>query len=59
MCVDESPSQYNAHRVLYDAAPVEQVLPEPVDAVTVTTVIDNSLDLFLPDQAVATARRSR
>lgn len=53
MCVDESPSQYNAHRVLHDAGPVEQVLLEPVDAVTVTTVMDNSLDLFMPDQAVA------
>jgi 7,8-dihydropterin-6-yl-methyl-4-(beta-D-ribofuranosyl)aminobenzene 5'-phosphate synthase len=53
MCVDESPSQYNAHRVLYDTGPVEEVLLEPVDAVTVTTVMDNSLDLFMPDQGVA------
>jgi 7,8-dihydropterin-6-yl-methyl-4-(beta-D-ribofuranosyl)aminobenzene 5'-phosphate synthase len=53
MCVDESPSQYNAHGVLYSAGPVEEVLLEPVDAVTVTTVMDNSLDLFMPDQGVA------
>jgi metal-dependent hydrolase (beta-lactamase superfamily II) len=53
MCVDESPSQYNPHRVLYDVGPVEEVLLDPVDAVTVTTVMDNSLDLFMPDQGVA------
>jgi 7,8-dihydropterin-6-yl-methyl-4-(beta-D-ribofuranosyl)aminobenzene 5'-phosphate synthase len=33
--------------------PVEVVGLEPVDTVTVTTVMDNSLDLFMPDQGPA------
>lgn len=52
MCVDESP-QHNPHRVLHDFGPVEEVLLDPVDAVTVTTLMDNSLDLFMPDQGAA------
>jgi len=39
--------------VLHDFGPVEEVLLDPVDAVTVTTLMDNSLDLFMPDQGVA------
>ncbi len=52
MCVDES-SQHNPHRVVHEFGPVDQVLLDPVDAVTVTTLMDNSLDLFMPDQGVA------
>jgi len=52
MCVDESP-QNNPHRVLGDVAPFEQLLLEPVDRVTITTLMDNSLDLFMPDQGPA------
>ena len=52
MCVDESP-QHNPHRLLHDVGPVEVLDLEPVDAVTVTTLMDNSLDLFMPDQGPA------
>ncbi len=46
MCVDESPA-HNPHRVLYDVEPFEELLLDPVDEVTITTLIDNSLDLFM------------
>jgi 7,8-dihydropterin-6-yl-methyl-4-(beta-D-ribofuranosyl)aminobenzene 5'-phosphate synthase len=52
MCFDESPA-HNPHRVLHDVGPVEVIGLEPVDAVTVTTLMDNSLDLFMPDQGPA------
>src|SRR5213592_1702274 len=52
MCADESP-RHNPHRVLHDFGPVEEVLLDPVDSVTVTTVMDNALDLFMPDQGPA------
>jgi len=52
MCVDESP-QHNPHGVLHDVVPFEQLLLEPVDQVTITTLIDNSLDLFMPNQGPA------
>src|SRR5260370_14071098 len=52
MCVDESPPT-NPHRLLPDVGPVEVLGVEPVDRVTVTTVMDNSLDLFMPDQGPA------
>lgn len=52
MCVDESP-QHNPHQLLHDVGPVEVVTLEPVDTVTVTTLMDNSLDLFMPDQGPA------
>jgi 7,8-dihydropterin-6-yl-methyl-4-(beta-D-ribofuranosyl)aminobenzene 5'-phosphate synthase len=52
MCVDQS-REHNPHRLLHDVGPVEEVLLDPVDALTVTTLIDNSLDLFMPDQRMA------
>jgi hypothetical protein len=52
MCVDES-ARHNPHRLRHDVGPVEVVGLEPVEAVTVTTVMDNSLDLFMPDQGPA------
>jgi len=52
MCLDES-AQHNPHRLLHDAGPVEVLNLEPVDTVTVTTLMDNSLDLFMPDQGPA------
>jgi 7,8-dihydropterin-6-yl-methyl-4-(beta-D-ribofuranosyl)aminobenzene 5'-phosphate synthase len=52
MCFDESPA-HNPHRVLHDVGPVEVMGLEPVDSVTVTTLMDNSLDLFMPDQGPA------
>ena len=52
MCVDESP-QHNPHRLLDDVGPVDVLNLEPVDAVTVTTLMDNWLDLFIPDQGPA------
>jgi 7,8-dihydropterin-6-yl-methyl-4-(beta-D-ribofuranosyl)aminobenzene 5'-phosphate synthase len=54
MCVDESP-QHNPHRLLRDVGPVEVLDLEPVDAVTVTTLMDNSLDLFMTDREVPDA----
>jgi 7,8-dihydropterin-6-yl-methyl-4-(beta-D-ribofuranosyl)aminobenzene 5'-phosphate synthase len=52
MCVDVSPP-HNPHQVLYDIGPVEVIGLEPVDSVTVTTLMDNSVDLFMPDQGPA------
>jgi 7,8-dihydropterin-6-yl-methyl-4-(beta-D-ribofuranosyl)aminobenzene 5'-phosphate synthase len=52
VCVDES-AQHNPHRLLHDVGPVEVLNLEPVDVVTVTTLMDNSLDLFMPDQGPA------
>lgn len=52
MCVDLSPG-HNPHRVLHDVEPTEEISLEPVDAVTVTTLMDNSLDLLMPDQGPA------
>ncbi len=52
MCVDES-QQHNPHQLLHDVGPVEVLNLEPVDAVTLTTLMDNSLDLFMPDQGPA------
>jgi 7,8-dihydropterin-6-yl-methyl-4-(beta-D-ribofuranosyl)aminobenzene 5'-phosphate synthase len=52
MCVDEHP-QHNPHRLRHDVEPVEVFDLEPVDAVTVTTLIDNSLDMYMPDQGPA------
>jgi 7,8-dihydropterin-6-yl-methyl-4-(beta-D-ribofuranosyl)aminobenzene 5'-phosphate synthase len=52
MCVDESP-RHNPHLVLHDVTPAEQLLLEPVDQVAITTLIDNSLDLFMPNQGPA------
>ncbi|GAC1610626.1 MAG: MBL fold metallo-hydrolase [Mycobacteriales bacterium] len=52
MCVEHS-LQHNPHRLIHDLGPFERLLLEPVDAVTVTTLIDNSLDLFMPNQGPA------
>jgi 7,8-dihydropterin-6-yl-methyl-4-(beta-D-ribofuranosyl)aminobenzene 5'-phosphate synthase len=52
MCVDVSPP-HNPFQVLYDIGPVEVIGLEPVDSVTVTTLMDNSVDLFMPDQGPA------
>jgi 7,8-dihydropterin-6-yl-methyl-4-(beta-D-ribofuranosyl)aminobenzene 5'-phosphate synthase len=52
MCVDEHP-QHNPHRLRHGVEPVEVLDLEPVDAVTVTTPIDNSLDMYMPDQGPA------
>jgi 7,8-dihydropterin-6-yl-methyl-4-(beta-D-ribofuranosyl)aminobenzene 5'-phosphate synthase len=53
MCVDES-ARHNPHRLLHDVGPVEVVDLEPADMVTVTTVMDSSLDLVMPDQGPPT-----
>jgi 7,8-dihydropterin-6-yl-methyl-4-(beta-D-ribofuranosyl)aminobenzene 5'-phosphate synthase len=52
MCTDQSPS-HNPHQVLHDIGPVEVIGLEPVDSVTVTTLMDNAVDLFMPDQGPA------
>jgi 7,8-dihydropterin-6-yl-methyl-4-(beta-D-ribofuranosyl)aminobenzene 5'-phosphate synthase len=52
MCVDQSP-EHNPHRVLHEFGPIEEVVLDQVDAVTVTMLMDNSLDLFMPDQGPA------
>jgi 7,8-dihydropterin-6-yl-methyl-4-(beta-D-ribofuranosyl)aminobenzene 5'-phosphate synthase len=52
MCVDVSP-RHDPHEVLHDVGPVEVIGLEPVDSVTVTTVMDNAVDLFMPDRGPA------
>jgi len=46
-------SQVNPHVVLHEVGDVEVLRLDPVDALTVTTLMDNALDLFMPDQGVA------
>lgn len=52
MCVDESP-HHNPHRLLHDVDPVELINLDPVDSLVVTTLMDNSVDVFMPDQGPA------
>ncbi len=49
MCVSGNPGP----TLLYDVAPPFEIDIEPVDAVTVTTVMDNVSDIFMPDQGLA------
>jgi 7,8-dihydropterin-6-yl-methyl-4-(beta-D-ribofuranosyl)aminobenzene 5'-phosphate synthase len=52
MCTDHS-SVASATAVLHDVEPVIQIDLEPVDSVVVTTLMDNLIDVFMPDQGPA------
>lgn len=49
MCADGRPAQ----TLLHDVEPPFEIELETVDAVTVTTVMDNVSDVFMPDQGPA------
>ena len=49
MCADGHPASSTFH----DVEPPFEIALEPVDAVTVTTVMDNVSDVFMPDQGPA------
>src|SRR5215470_9318185 len=52
MCTDESPAgQFPP--VLHDFEPAVEIVLEPVDAVVVTTLMDNVTDMTTPDQGPA------
>lgn len=55
MCTDDTPVDLHQHdpRVLHDLEPEVVFDLEPVDSVTVTTLMDNVTDAFMPDQGPA------
>jgi 7,8-dihydropterin-6-yl-methyl-4-(beta-D-ribofuranosyl)aminobenzene 5'-phosphate synthase len=56
MCTDDMDTAHLHQpdpQVLHDFEPRVVFDPEPVDAVTVTTVMDNVTDVFMPDQGPA------
>jgi 7,8-dihydropterin-6-yl-methyl-4-(beta-D-ribofuranosyl)aminobenzene 5'-phosphate synthase len=55
MCTDQTPAAHHAQdpQVLHDFDPGVVFDLEPVDAVTVTTLMDNVTDNFMPDQGPA------
>ena len=56
MCTDDRPTAHlhqPGPRVLHDFEPRVVFDLEPVDAVTVTTLMDNVTDAFMPDQGPA------
>jgi 7,8-dihydropterin-6-yl-methyl-4-(beta-D-ribofuranosyl)aminobenzene 5'-phosphate synthase len=56
MCTDESPGRVAvgpAASALLDAEPQITIPLEPVDSVVITTLIDNVIDVFMPDQGPA------
>ncbi len=52
MCTDDSPAGA-APAVLHDFEPAVTISLDPVDAVVVTTLMDNVTDIFMPDQGPA------
>jgi 7,8-dihydropterin-6-yl-methyl-4-(beta-D-ribofuranosyl)aminobenzene 5'-phosphate synthase len=52
VCTDES-SAGSVPAVLHDVEPAVTINLEPVDAVVVTTLMDNVTDIFMPDQGPA------
>jgi hypothetical protein len=52
MCVDDSPGG-QAPAVLHDFEPDVEIELDPVDAVVVTTLMDNVIDGLMPDQGPA------
>ncbi len=52
MCTDESPAGF-VPAVLHDVELAVTINLEPVDAVVVTTLMDNVTDIFMPDQGPA------
>src|SRR5215471_18409849 len=55
MCTGQTPAAHHASgsQVLHDFDPGVVFDLEPVDAVTVTTLMDNITDIFMPDQGPA------
>ena len=56
MCTDQTPAAHQhpvGPQVLHDFDPGVVFDLEPVDAVTVTTLMDNVTDIFMPDQGPA------
>ena len=54
MCSDETPAHHgHDHQVLHEVEPSVIFDLEPVDSVTVTTLMDNVTDVFMPDQGPA------
>ena len=56
MCTDQTPAAHQhpaGPQVLHDFDPGVVFDLEPVDAVTVTTLMDNVTDAFMPDQGPA------
>ncbi len=53
MCTGGVPADHDI-RVMHDFEPAVQIALEPVDAVTVTTLMDNVTDVLMPDQGPAT-----
>jgi 7,8-dihydropterin-6-yl-methyl-4-(beta-D-ribofuranosyl)aminobenzene 5'-phosphate synthase len=54
MCSDDTPAHHgHGHQVLHEVEPSVVFDLEPVDSVTVTTLMDNVTDVFMPDQGPA------
>jgi len=54
MCTDQTPAGHGAsQQILHDVDLRVQFDLEPVDSVTVTTLMDNVTDIFMPDQGPA------
>jgi 7,8-dihydropterin-6-yl-methyl-4-(beta-D-ribofuranosyl)aminobenzene 5'-phosphate synthase len=54
MCSDNTPAHHGSgHRVLHEVEPSVAFDLEPVDSVTVMTLMDNVTDVFMPDQGPA------
>src|SRR6516164_1985536 len=53
MCADDTPAHHGHSLVLHDVEPPVMFDLEPVDAVSVTTVMDNLSDVFMPHQGPA------
>ena len=54
MCTDDTPAHHaRRQQVFHEAEPPVVFDLEPVDSVTVTTLMDNVTDVFMPDQGPA------
>src|SRR5260370_12861912 len=54
MCTDQPPAGHRgSHQILHDVDLPVQFDLEPVDSVTVTTLMDNVTDVFMPEQGPA------
>ncbi|MBF6554843.1 MAG: MBL fold metallo-hydrolase [Acidimicrobiales bacterium] len=54
MCSDDTPAHHgHGYQVLHEVEPSVIFDLEPVDSVTVTTLMDNVTDVFMPDQGPA------
>jgi 7,8-dihydropterin-6-yl-methyl-4-(beta-D-ribofuranosyl)aminobenzene 5'-phosphate synthase len=53
VCTDDSPASLAAATVLHDVEPAIEIDLEPVDSVTVVTLMDNVTDVLMTDQGPA------